>query len=238
MSAFTIELREVIRFTGGSTELGANGITVLTGGDIGIQYYPIFDETYRATLTGKIIDHYWNREIGFETIDIFKMKMRSRMNEIMQYYNQLYTSERLIIDPLNTVDLRTLSTGESSQNVTASGDTVTNSATKSESRVVQSSTPQVMLSGNKDYADAAADTNTKGDSDSTANETTKSDSDTTQSNDSHVTGFQGSQAELLNVFRSTFLNIDSMVISDLDELFMQVWDTNDTYTITERWYYL
>jgi len=236
MSTFTIELRDVIELTGGETEQ-TTGIVKLIGGDIGLQWYPIFDEGYRDRLTGKIVDHYWNREIGFETIDLFKMKMRTRMNEIMPYYNQLYTSERLAIDPLSNVDLRTLSTGESLQHVTAEGESTTTSESDSASRTVQSELPQVKLSPNKDYATAAADVNTKGVSGGTGNENTTSDSETTQSNDSRVSGFQGNQSEMLMQFRATFLNIDAMVISDLDVLFMQVWDNSDTYTNSESGFF-
>lgn len=233
MSTFTMSLKEAITLTGGTTELMPNGVTRLIGGDIGIQYYPIFDPDYRDTLTGKIVDHYWNREIGFETIDLFKMKMRSHMNNIMPYYNKMYQSELLLIDPLSTVDMKTIATGESNQEVTADGEALTGSESVNSSRAVQSETPQNMLAGNKDYASAAADTNSTGSADSTSSELNHSVSDTTNVNDVHVTGYSGAQSDLIIRYREALLNIDMAIINDLEELFMLVYDNGDTYTNSE-----
>src|SRR4051794_4007521 len=44
-------------------------------GDIGLNDYPIFDEAYRPTLNKKITDRYLNREIGMETISLFRHAM-------------------------------------------------------------------------------------------------------------------------------------------------------------------
>src|SRR5690606_20658596 len=100
MSALTIELRRAIELTGGTVEVvpmeyaGAEygRISKLTGGHIGLEELPIFDTDYRDILTGKIVDKFYHREIGFETISIFSMKMRTKLNEIMPFYNQLYKS--------------------------------------------------------------------------------------------------------------------------------------------------
>lgn len=72
--------------------------------DLGLKDYPIFDENYRATLNGKIIDHYYFREIGQETAGLFRFYLNRTMNEIMPYYNQLYRSELLEFNPLYNVD--------------------------------------------------------------------------------------------------------------------------------------
>lgn len=57
---------------------------------LGLDSFPIFDESYRYTLTDKIINHYYVREIGFETVALFAWYMRQTMWEIMPYYNKLY----------------------------------------------------------------------------------------------------------------------------------------------------
>ena len=67
--------------------------------------YPIFDESYRQSLNDKIINHYYFHEIGFETPDRFNHYLSVRMNDIMPYYNQLYKSELLKIDPLYSTNL-------------------------------------------------------------------------------------------------------------------------------------
>ena len=62
--------------------------------------YPIFDEAYRPVLEKKILVHYYTREIGLETYGLWKLKLDTKLNEIMPYYNQLYRSELLEFNPL------------------------------------------------------------------------------------------------------------------------------------------
>lgn len=69
---------------------------------LGLNDYPLFDEVYRETLNNKIIRAYYFREIGFETLGLFAWQMRRTMFEIMPYYNQLYDSEKLEIEPFLT----------------------------------------------------------------------------------------------------------------------------------------
>lgn len=64
--------------------------------------YPIFNESHRAELNAKIREYYAFEEIGFETPARFCQRMRSRMNNIMPYYNQLYESALAEIDPFIT----------------------------------------------------------------------------------------------------------------------------------------
>lgn len=65
--------------------------------------YPIFDENYKRDLETKIIQHYYTQEIGLETVGLWKLKLRTKMREIMPYYNQLYQSELLEFNPfINT----------------------------------------------------------------------------------------------------------------------------------------
>ena len=88
MSKYTTELRYLIE----------------NNFDIGLKDYPIFDENYREPLNQKIINHYYFREIGFETAELFKRYLNNTMNEIMPYYNQLYKSELLEFNPFYNVD--------------------------------------------------------------------------------------------------------------------------------------
>lgn len=88
MSKYTTELRYLVE----------------SNFDLGLKDYPIFDEAYRETLNQKIIRHYYFREIGMETAELFKMYLNMTMNEIMPYYNQLYKSELIKFNPLYNVD--------------------------------------------------------------------------------------------------------------------------------------
>lgn len=69
--------------------------------------FPIFDESYRNVLENKIIMHYYTREIASETVGLWKFWLRTKMNEIMPYYNQLYRSATLEFNPFYDVDLTT-----------------------------------------------------------------------------------------------------------------------------------
>lgn len=238
MTTFTIPLKEVIDITGGTTVIGENGISVLTGGNIGLDYYPIFDEIYRPELTGKIVDHFWNREIGTESVDMFQLAMRRKMNEIMPYYNLLYLSTKITFDPLATIDMQTVTSGGSTQTSTTDATNETTNNADSHSRAVQSDTPQTMLQGNADYATGASDVNGTTDSTTNATENNTSNVDGTVNGTSSVTGFQGVASELLMRYRQSLINIDMMVISDLEELFMLIWDNGDSYTQSEGLYLL
>ena len=88
MSKYTTELRYLIE----------------NNFDIGLKDYPIFDENYRKALNQKIINHYYFREIGMETAELFKRYLNNTMREIMPYYNQLYKSELLEFNPFYNVD--------------------------------------------------------------------------------------------------------------------------------------
>lgn len=218
MATFTLQLNEVLELTD----------------DIGLNDYPIFDEEYRKGLNKKIVDHFYTREIGVETIDMFRLFMRRKMNEIMPLYNQLYKSERMALDPLNTFNMRTITTtdqsAESEGSTNSTGET--DSTADAKSRAVQSQTPQVMLKGNADYATAASDntSETKTNSSATEAQSSQESSQATGTSDTMVTGWQGYQSDLLMRFRATFLNIDLMIIDELEPLFMNVYGNGDNYT--------
>lgn len=206
------------------------------GFDLGLDAYPIFDEDYRRGLNAKIIEHYWFREIGFETPQMFKRFLNRRMNEIMPFYNQLYESALLEFDPManHRMDTSGESSGESRQTRdyerTENAEGSTSNKTESDARTLVSATPQMQLSGREDYAtnitDSKSETKANGTTStaSAAKDSTTSGADSTEryvTRVSGLTGITGSQA--LQQFRDTFLNIDMMVVEDLNGLFMGIY---------------
>lgn len=239
-AVFTMRLKDVFKATGGTWD-SSSGLSVLSGGDIGLDNYPLFTDgkprtgtgaipDYRPTINGKIFDHYMNREIGVESIGMFQLFMRRKMNEIMPFFNQMYLSLAVEIEPLSTVNLITDNTMNDTQTAVADSTTDSTSNTTGAARAVNSDTPQTMLSGNEDYASSAADTNSQ--NDSTGNVTQNNTSTTTDAatGNTHITGYQGAASDLLIRYRDSFINPDMMVISELEELFMQVWDNGDSFT--------
>lgn len=204
--------------------------------DIGLDSYPIFDEKYRAQLNQKIVDHYLNQEIAHDTPEMFRHRMRSVMNTIMPYYNQLYLSTRLEIDPLKTLDMTQVvkSITDATGDTESSGDSTQDVASKA--RSIDMTTPQNQLHNTEDYASGAQDslgeTKTSGTAKDNAKSKSVSDTDSTQ----RSTGYSGSQAELLTRYRQTFINIDEAIVDHpkIVDLFMQVWANGDSATTKER----
>ena len=228
MSKYTTELRWVIE----------------NGYDLQLNEYPIFDENYRQKLNQKIINHYYFREIGFETVGLFRFYLKQTMNEIMPYYNQLYESTLLEIDPLNTINFTETLTrtkiGNDTKNfnedttVNSNGDSNSNSTKNTNFKDVESDTPQGMLSiGNIEgelYASYARisknedTTNSTGHQETTDTQKRKNDEKINREDNENYTrtekGNRESQSELLMKYRETFLNIDMQVINELNDLFM------------------
>ena len=76
--------------------------------------FPIFDTQYKSVLCKKILKHYYTREIGFETYGLWKLKLDTKLNEIMPYYNQRYSTTQFEFDPLNDVKYTKKTTGDES----------------------------------------------------------------------------------------------------------------------------
>lgn len=221
MATFTVELRKVVG----------------RGVDIGKNDYPIFDESYRPKLNKSIVEHFWYREIGFETIDMFINRFEQRMNLIMPVYNKLYLSTLMEYDPLSTTKMVTDSEGsgkDTGQVDSTNTSTASNaSTTGAKARTVGSDFPQTMLSDEGDYAtsanDSVSDTTTGATSTDEAAQATTQVGDRESASHTTMEGYTRSPAELVMMYRDTLINVDAMLIADLEPLFMQVWNTADEY---------
>ena len=74
--------------------------------------YPIFDERYRKQFETNIIKEFYFKEIGFETEGRFIFELEHFLNLNMPYYNQLFESELIEFDPLESYSLETVSKRE------------------------------------------------------------------------------------------------------------------------------
>lgn len=234
MTVYTMTLDEVIEHYDITTTLddytGITNISVEDAKLLGLGYFPIFDNDYRAPLMGKIIDHFRNREIGYESLGTWRLGMRRKLNEIMPYYNQLYLSTQISFDPLATVNLHTVIANTQTQAITNATTSHSANETANASRSVTSATPQTMLSGNGDYATGAADVNGTGTGTADATDNTTSNTDAGGNGTTDITGFQGIASALLMQYRESLVNIDLSVIRELEEMFMGVWDNGDSFT--------
>lgn len=109
MSKFTTELRFICEELAGQSESkGYNSIDAIITAAAPLIFsfdYPIFDNAYKLPLEKKIIRHYYTREISEETYGLWKLRLENKMNEIMPYYNQLYSSQLLQFNPLYDTDI-------------------------------------------------------------------------------------------------------------------------------------
>lgn len=115
MSKYTTELRFICETEAGKTEsVGFYDVDEVITAALPHIFdfdFPIFDENYRVPLETKIIRHYYTREIGLETYGLWKLKLQTKLNEIMPYYNKLYESELYTYNPLYDVDMTTTHVG-------------------------------------------------------------------------------------------------------------------------------
>lgn len=108
MSKYTTEVRFICEQAAGlDASVGYNDVEQV----VEAAYPKIFssslvfyDEETKTRLLPKILLHYYQREIGFETVGLWKLKLNQKLREILPYYNQLYESEALVYDPLKNVD--------------------------------------------------------------------------------------------------------------------------------------
>ena len=162
-------------------------------------------------LASKIVDHYYFKEIGFETIGMFEHYAKITMKEIMESKLPLIYSASIEYDPMVNVDYtesfnRNLGTSHSNS---SSGSGV----------VISSDTPQTnitkanILAGN--YASNAS-----------ATEQEASGSDTTQTGENYqktVRGNSGVSAtaqRMISQYRENIRAIDYEIITELKELFI------------------
>lgn len=190
---------------------------------LGLADYPIFDEAHRQTLNDKIIRRYFMHEIGAETAGLFRLFVRDAMFLIMPYYNQLYLSEITAkgIQPL--IDHARTITEKASG--TASNTASTNATSASNAQDIFSDTPMSAL--NFDNIKAGNYASTADFADASTTDTGKSDSSGSYDNklSRTETGHDKAEAELLLIWRDTFVNIDRDVVEDeaLRECFMTIW---------------
>lgn len=109
MSKYTTEVRFICETAAGlDISEGYNSVNTIIEKALPNVFnfdFPIFDESYRPILEKKILKHYYTREIGLETVGLWKLFLDTKLNEIMPFYNQMYKSQLLEFNPFYDVDL-------------------------------------------------------------------------------------------------------------------------------------
>jgi hypothetical protein len=87
-----------------------------------------------------------------------------------------------------------------------------------------------MLSPNSDYASSASDANGQASNTGTATENSTQGVTANGNGTNTVDGYQGVPADLIMRYREAIINVDLMIINELEECFMGIWDTGDVYS--------
>lgn len=236
MSKYTMQLRFICESTLQNKGIDISTLTVdeiidQSMNDVFNFSFPIYDTSYLPTLEHNILNHYYTREIGLETVQLWKQKLNARLNLIMPKYNKMYESEIYKLDPLSNnseVENFTRETQENSKSDARSSSTRKGTETSgSTSQSIYSDTPQGRLSG-LDYATSLNED--KSDGTSETNETGNGTSTETQ-NVNNIENYIRKRSGLVGVtvssgideFIEKFKSIDMMIIEELSDLFMLIW---------------
>jgi hypothetical protein len=189
-----------------------------SGGKVFDFDYPLFDPTYKSVLEQKILDYYYFREIGLETIAQFKWFLKSKMNRIMPVYNEMYSQNQVFktYDPYKNKNVTTTD----SRTTKSDGNSNSTSGGNNSSTVKESDTPQAMLDG-KNYATNVTET-TANTGDTSAGNTQVITTDTYVST---IAGHDGMRypTDILIDLRKTLINVDQLIIDELADLFLNIY---------------
>lgn len=232
MSSFTTQIRYICESLAGYDAskgyMSVDDIIDKSWNKIFPPSFVTFTPEYRPVLAKKILKHYYTREIGSETFGLFQLRLDAKLSVIMPYYNKLYKAFEKDYDILSDTDV-TIDHNRKSKGDSGSTSTGSNTNKNSGQAINRhSNTPQGGLDGIKSdrYLSSADITDTTDNSTGSNNLKSNSNFNTTEDYVEHITGKRGGMtyAYMVNEYAEKLKNIDRMVISELSDLFMQVWD--------------
>lgn len=210
--------------------------------------YPIYEAEHKPELETKILKHYYTREIGAETVGLWKLWLNDTLNLIMPKYNKLYAAEAASYEKeLYNIDVSTHSLREDdferrddhtrTDNLTDASDMTRTDNLARATEDKYSDTPQGTVTNvdNDTYLTdyrriSEADTGTQRNAGSVQHTGTQrnagsENNEGTQEITGSETGYRGSKtyAELIAEYADKVLNIDMMIVRDLGDLFMKLW---------------
>lgn len=213
MSVYSLELREMVS-TFGEEEVESWFENYELSDYLTADEIAVIEERgtwSKDKLAKKIIEHYFMREIGFETPAQFIHYAKVAMNEIMEEKLPLIYSASIKYDPLVNVDFtetyQAQNTGESKSN--------------SKGLTVASDTPQGNINKNDILSGTYATSTSGNDLDDSTNTTG------TENYTRHTKGNSGVSATaqaMVKQYRDNIIMIDRDIIKDLSKLFMAVYN--------------
>ena len=239
MANYTMEIRELMN------EPLINGVFTFD--------YPFYSDNPldKEEFENLFIDYFYFREIGFETPDRFKMKLKAKLEVIMPYYRQLAMTEWNKVKTaelmMNSKNLTETTTHE--QTITGNSD-LTQNNTSSLNQSSEATTSQTMNDNSKvsnlsdGVSSASLETgyltgvtqtdNATSQSNSSTGQQSSSNNGTSSSNSNQILtetttftskGDVGIQtpAYAITEWRKVIINLNQMILDDLSSLFIQIY---------------
>ena len=170
-------------------------------------------------LARKIVDHYYMRESGLETIGLFKHYAKVLMQELMEEYLPLIYSASIKYDPLVNVDY-TETFNRSADN---QGESNSSSNNNSSGLVVASNTPQGQINKQNILNGNYATSTSANENEASINDNTRTTGNVNEEYTKRVKGNSGVSAtaqKMILQYRENIIAIDRKIINELNKLFM------------------
>ena len=170
-------------------------------------------------LARKIVDHYYMRESGLETIGLFKHYAKVKMQEIMEENLPLIYSASIQYDPLVNVDY----TETFNRNADNTGESNSTSSNLSSGLVVGSNTPQGQISKAGILQGDYASSTSANENEANITDKTTTEGNTKENYTKNVKGNSGVSAtaqKMVEQYRENIIAIDRKIIKELNILFM------------------
>lgn len=164
--------------------------------------YPVIDEATKKRIEIAILKHYYYREIAFETIGEFKIKLNDRLNLIMGRYNSLYSKQDLSLSPYINSYLKEV------------GNNSSKSDANNENWQTTSDTPRGILTDLKE-----------GKYSSLATYTTNTDGTENEGSYARVVDSLSGMtyAEAFRNYYDNIISLDEELVNEFSDLFMVIW---------------
>lgn len=170
-------------------------------------------------LAKKIVDHYFMREIGFETPALFSHYAKIKMQEIMERELPVVYSNSLEYDPLESVLFDITET----RKVKGEGSSESTSSSNGSGLSISSDTPQTNIEKSDILSGKYASQTNGSETETNVEGKTDTSSETTEEFTHHEQGNKGvldSYQKMIVDYRKSLVAVDERIIKELNILFM------------------
>lgn len=228
MSNYTISLQRIAEsLTGQSEPAGFNKIDEIINQSAPLIFdfnYPFYNDSAEDKLEfeKQFILHYYTREIGVETFGWWKVRLKSKLFDVMPKYKQLYDIEQKKYNIYDTVSMEKTIT--SANNTTGTGSNTQKSENSRQTDDLYSDTPQGGLENVKAGKYLSEYRYLDDNGASTVNNTNENSSTHNGQQSEKWSGKESglTYSEIKVKERNAILNINLMLIDEFEELFMGV----------------